>query len=137
MHPGLLRKEVRLRWETMIHRALKVGGLEDFHPRWREATIFFTFFVPKANLGDPDHFAPTFIINALRKFGVIEDDGWQNLIIGGMRVLPAPVSDARTEVMVVKGHHWLGRLFGLDNDPRLPPDGGENNPSRNATGDIM
>lgn len=107
-------RDVRRRWETMVQRALEAGGLGDFQPRWSEATILFTYRVPQANPGDADHFAHTFIINALRKFGVIEDDGWHNVTIGGVRALPAVPSMSETVVTVVKGHHWFG-------DSLIPP----------------
>ena len=112
---------VRMRWEMMIQRALEAGGLQGFEPRWREATILFTFFVPYGKLGDPDHFAQTFIINALRKFRVIEDDGWQNITIGGVRVASALPNAGETVVMVLKGHYWLSNFI-------FPPPAPEENP---------
>lgn len=104
-------RDVRRRWETMVQRALEAGGLGAFRPRWSEATILFTYRVPQADPGDADHFAHTFIINALRKFGVIEDDGWRNVIIGGVRALPAVPSTSETVVTVVKGRHWFGDIL--------------------------
>lgn len=113
LYPGQHRKEVRNRWEAMVRRALESGGLNYFHPSWHEATILFSLYVPRLKLGDPDHFVFSFIINALRKAWIIQDDSWENVVMGGLQVVPTTPEKARTVVHVVQGRYWPGDNLAL------------------------
>lgn len=113
--PGQHRAQVSGRWGQLVERALEAGGLQHFRPQWEQATVFFSFLTPKGDPGDPDHFAHTFILNALRRGRIIVDDHSSN-VATYVDATKVPVETARSIVTIAPMRITVGEIlegFGL------------------------
>lgn len=68
-------QEEKRKWEWLVRAALKQKPQKPF----KKARVRITYFFPDRRRRDPDNYSGKFLLDGIRKAGLIQDDSFSNI----------------------------------------------------------